>query len=115
MKDGGELHLFNTHFNAFAHSRLMQKQVLETQKVVELSSAKHPCILGGDFNLLPPGTDLNDCPKTIPSSFSAGIATRSSLCFVLTKDSLSPKRATVRRGKHGQRTKCFFVSARSDG
>lgn len=56
--DGGpELVLLNTHLDAFAQGTdTMQQQVAETRNLLDgLSAADQPWIIGGDFNLLPPG------------------------------------------------------------
>lgn len=56
--DGGEdLVLLNTHLDAFAQGTdTMQLQVAETRNLLDgLSAADQPWVIGGDFNLLPPG------------------------------------------------------------
>jgi endonuclease/exonuclease/phosphatase family metal-dependent hydrolase len=56
--DGGQdLVVLNTHLDAFAQgSDTMERQVALTADLLdELSAAGQPWIIGGDFNLLPPG------------------------------------------------------------
>ena len=52
-----EIEVLNTHFDAFAHSsETMQRQVECAMGVLEsLDKQSTPWIIGGDFNLLPPG------------------------------------------------------------
>ena len=52
-----EMAVLNTHFDAFAHSsETMQKQVQCAMDVLgSLDEQSIPWIIGGDFNLLPPG------------------------------------------------------------
>ena len=52
-----EIAVLNTHFDAFAHSsETMQKQVQCAMDVLEsLDEQSIPWVIGGDFNLLPPG------------------------------------------------------------
>jgi endonuclease/exonuclease/phosphatase family metal-dependent hydrolase len=57
MADGGLLTILNTHLEAFPkNTNVMERQI---RKVLErlnwLSEQNQPWILGGDFNLLPPG------------------------------------------------------------
>lgn len=56
--DGGDdLVVLNTHLDAFAQGTdTMQQQVAETRQLLDgFTTAGLPWILGGDFNLLPPG------------------------------------------------------------
>jgi|TARA_B110000091_G_scaffold24526_1_gene23163 endonuclease/exonuclease/phosphatase family metal-dependent hydrolase len=54
VEGGGGFIAMNTHLDAFSQGMdTMTKQVAEVDKL--LASAKKPWIIGGDFNLLPPG------------------------------------------------------------
>lgn len=57
MANGQEFVALNTHLEAFAQgSDTMEKQVAETQALVQrLTDEGYPWVIGGDFNLLPPG------------------------------------------------------------
>ena len=61
FKEGGELVLLNTHLEAFSkQSDTLQKQVMQVNELLtQLDSASTPWIIGGDFNLLPPGQFSN--------------------------------------------------------
>jgi len=54
---GGELAVVNTHLDAFAQGDdTMQRQVAMTTKLLDqLENQGTPWLIGGDFNLLPPG------------------------------------------------------------
>lgn len=57
LRDGGRLAAINTHLDAFAQGNdTMQKQVAMTTNLLDrLQADGMPWVLGGDFNLLPPG------------------------------------------------------------
>jgi endonuclease/exonuclease/phosphatase family metal-dependent hydrolase len=57
IEGGQNLYVMNTHLDAFAQgTNTMEKQVLYTQKLLETKSNEgQTWLLGGDFNLLPPG------------------------------------------------------------
>jgi len=57
IRDGGQLAVINTHLDAFSQGDdTMQRQVaMIDQQLQTLNAAKTPWIIGGDFNLLPPG------------------------------------------------------------
>ncbi|MDP3816982.1 endonuclease/exonuclease/phosphatase family protein [Pseudomonas sp.] len=57
LRGGGQLAAINTHLDAFAQGDdTMQKQVAMTLGLLDqLQAAATPWLLGGDFNLLPPG------------------------------------------------------------
>ncbi|MDH1262448.1 endonuclease/exonuclease/phosphatase family protein [Pseudomonas sp. GD03944] len=57
LRDGGRLAAINTHLDAFAQGDdTMQRQVAMTTALLDRLQAKRtPWLLGGDFNLLPPG------------------------------------------------------------
>ncbi len=59
---GGELAVLNTHLDAFAQgSDTMQRQVARTRELLDdLTDEGVPWVLGGDFNLLPPGRQYDD-------------------------------------------------------
>lgn len=59
---GGQLAVLNTHLDAFAQgSDTMQRQVAETKALLEeLTTTGTPWVIGGDFNLLPPGRQYDD-------------------------------------------------------
>jgi endonuclease/exonuclease/phosphatase family metal-dependent hydrolase len=54
----------NTHLDAFAQgSDTMQRQVgLVASNLQELTAARNPWVIGGDFNLLPPGPQYDNLP-----------------------------------------------------
>ena len=62
VQDGDDLVLLNTHLDAFAQgSDTMQRQVAETRDLLDdLTAAGEPWVIGGDFNLLPPGRQYDD-------------------------------------------------------
>ncbi|NJL11918.1 MAG: endonuclease/exonuclease/phosphatase family protein [Microscillaceae bacterium] len=66
IEGGGFLVVMNTHLSAFAQgSRTMQKQVAEVEKLLATqSSRKIPWLIGGDFNLLPPGKAYQQLAET---------------------------------------------------
>lgn len=57
LRGGGQLAAINTHLDAFAQGdTTMRKQVAMTASLLDrLQAAGTPWLLGGDFNLLPPG------------------------------------------------------------
>lgn len=57
IRGGGELAAINTHLDAFAQGNdTMQRQVAMTTSLLDqLQADGTPWVLGGDFNLLPPG------------------------------------------------------------
>ncbi|MGE8500206.1 MAG: endonuclease/exonuclease/phosphatase family protein [Pseudomonas sp.] len=57
LREGGQLAAINTHLDAFAQGDdTMRKQVTMTTDLLDRLQAKRvPWVLGGDFNLLPPG------------------------------------------------------------
>ena len=57
IRGGGQLAVINTHLDAFAQGDdTMQRQVaMIDQQLQALNAAKTPWVIGGDFNLLPPG------------------------------------------------------------
>ncbi|WP_339461339.1 endonuclease/exonuclease/phosphatase family protein [Pseudomonas sp. EA_105y_Pfl2_R69] len=57
LRGGGELAAINTHLDAFAQGDdTMQQQVAMTGRLLDqLQGRSTPWVLGGDFNLLPPG------------------------------------------------------------
>ncbi|MCF7876463.1 endonuclease/exonuclease/phosphatase family protein [Candidatus Bipolaricaulota bacterium] len=58
-KEGEDFVVFNTHLTAFAYgSDVRQRQVEEIQGLLEeRSEGGYPWVIGGDFNLRPPGRD----------------------------------------------------------
>lgn len=62
--DGSELVVLSTHLDAFAQGTdTMQKQVEEVRKLLrELTQQGKPWVIGGDFNLLPPGDAFDRLP-----------------------------------------------------
>ncbi len=73
ISDGGELVVFNTHLDAFAHNTdTMKRQVGKLIEILSVVDAEtHPWIIGGDFNLLPPGHTW-DGPLPSDSSHRTG-------------------------------------------
>ena len=58
---GDEVVFFNTHLDAFAQGNdTMQRQVSEVNRI--LAAEASPWVIGGDFNLLPPGRQFDDLP-----------------------------------------------------
>lgn len=57
-----DLVLLNTHLDAFAQGTdTMQRQVAQTRDLLDdLTAAGEPWVIGGDFNLLPPGGQYED-------------------------------------------------------
>jgi len=57
FKEGGELILLNTHLEAFSkQSDTLQRQVDYVRNLLDnLTQQQKPWVIGGDFNLLPPG------------------------------------------------------------
>lgn len=51
--------LLTTHFNAYAYSDAMFKQVQFAKNIIGEASGKGPTLIGGDFNLLPPEAKVN--------------------------------------------------------
>lgn len=72
-REGGkDLVIFNTHLTAFAFgSDIRSRQVEEIQSIIkETSSEGYPWVIGGDFNLKPPGTETEgDGGKVIKPLF----------------------------------------------
>lgn len=61
---GHDLIVLNTHLDAFAQgSDTMQQQVAETRQLLDgFTTAGVPWVIGGDFNLLPPGDQYQRLP-----------------------------------------------------
>jgi endonuclease/exonuclease/phosphatase family metal-dependent hydrolase len=61
VKNDKDFVVLNTHLDAFAQGTdTMEKQVKEVKSILEkLTQEGHPWIVGGDFNLLPPGKAYN--------------------------------------------------------
>lgn len=61
---GAEFVAFNTHLDAFAQGTdTMQEQVAFTGGLLDdLTAAENPWVIGGDFNLLPPGPQYDNLP-----------------------------------------------------
>ncbi len=57
VQNGKELFVLNTHLHAFAHGTdIIEKQIDQIEDILgRLGRNGNPWILGGDFNLLPPG------------------------------------------------------------
>ncbi|MGH8805964.1 MAG: endonuclease/exonuclease/phosphatase family protein [Polaromonas sp.] len=57
IRGGGQLAVINTHLDAFAQGDdTLQRQIAMSADLLEqLSAAGTPWVIGGDFNLLPPG------------------------------------------------------------
>lgn len=57
LRDGGQLAAINTHLDAFAQGddTLQQQVAMTTSLLEQLQAEGTPWLLGGDFNLLPPG------------------------------------------------------------
>lgn len=62
VEGDADLVLLNTHLDAFAQgSDTMQRQVAEVDELLgDLTEAGEPWVIGGDFNLLPPGRQYDD-------------------------------------------------------
>jgi endonuclease/exonuclease/phosphatase family metal-dependent hydrolase len=62
VKGAGEMAVLNTHLSAFAKgTNTLSKQVKQIDTHLQsLNKHKTPWIIGGDFNLLPPNTLLNE-------------------------------------------------------
>ena len=62
LTTGGALTLLNTHLEAFGQGTdIMERQVQLTTAFLDRLQAQHlPWLIGGDFNLLPPGVDRNE-------------------------------------------------------
>lgn len=67
------LHIFNTHLEAFAQgSNLMEIQVKKIYNILEkLSTTQHPWALAGDFNLLMPGKSYLNLSQTQRSLYQS--------------------------------------------
>ncbi|MCP4294721.1 MAG: endonuclease/exonuclease/phosphatase family protein [Proteobacteria bacterium] len=59
IADGGRLNILNTHLSAFTKgTSIMKKQVKQVNNLLQgLEEKGEPWVMGGDFNLLPPGID----------------------------------------------------------
>jgi endonuclease/exonuclease/phosphatase family metal-dependent hydrolase len=57
VEDYKDLKVLNTHLDAFAQGTdTLEKQVQEIESILENNDKEgHPWVIGGDFNLLPPG------------------------------------------------------------
>jgi endonuclease/exonuclease/phosphatase family metal-dependent hydrolase len=66
LADGGYLTVLNTHLEAFPKgTRVMDRQIRKVLERLEWSARENqPWILGGDFNLLPPGQSDRLHPET---------------------------------------------------
>lgn len=64
VEGGKDLIVMNTHLSAFAQGQdTMQKQVAEIKALLDrYVSEGYGCIVGGDFNLLPPGISYSRLP-----------------------------------------------------
>ncbi len=64
VEGGPAFALLNTHLDAFAQgSDTMQQQVALAKGLLDdLSAAGNPWVMGGDFNLLPPGPQFENLP-----------------------------------------------------
>ncbi len=62
VEGGADLVVLNTHLDAFAQGTdTMQQQVALTKDLLDdLTAAGEPWVIGGDFNLLPPGRQYDD-------------------------------------------------------
>jgi len=71
MQDGSIMVCLNTHLDAFAHSSdTMLKQVQKVDSILDNLAAQNlPWVIGGDFNLLPPGIK-DRLPTYVGKSFS---------------------------------------------
>lgn len=65
VNSGAHLVALNTHLDAFAQGTdTMQKQVALVKGLLDdLSAAGNPWVIGGDFNLLPPGPQYENLPS----------------------------------------------------
>lgn len=63
---GNDLLVFNTHLSAFAHGTdTLTKQIEEINSLLqEKTEGGYPWLLGGDFNLLPPGDKADEYVET---------------------------------------------------
>lgn len=64
VEGGADLVVLNTHLDAFAQGTdTMQQQVALTKVLLDdFDTAGNPWVLGGDFNLLPPGPQFDNLP-----------------------------------------------------
>lgn len=64
VEGGADFAALNTHLDAFAQDTdTMQQQVALTKGLLDdLSTAGNPWVIGGDFNLLPPGPQFENLP-----------------------------------------------------
>lgn len=69
VEGGEDVIVMNTHLSAFAQGQTtMQEQVKKIKELLDrYAAAGHGCIIGGDFNLLPPGISYS----TLPGKFQA--------------------------------------------
>ncbi len=65
VEGGSDLVVLNTHLDAFAQGTdTMQQQVALAKGLIDdLTAAGNPWVLGGDFNLLPPGSQYDNLPS----------------------------------------------------
>jgi endonuclease/exonuclease/phosphatase family metal-dependent hydrolase len=78
MTDGGSFVILNTHLEAFARgTNIMERQIEKVlRRLAMLEELNVPWVIGGDFNLLPPGqwarlSPLSRGAHTDPSEISA--------------------------------------------
>ena len=64
VENGKDFVVMNTHLSAFAQGQTtMQEQVKKVRELLDqYTAAGHGCIVGGDFNLLLPGTSYSRLP-----------------------------------------------------
>lgn len=93
---GGELAVLNTHLDAFAQgSDTMQRQVARVHELLGAETAAgRPWVIGGDFNLLPPGPQY----ASLPPAFRAYYQPESEIRVLLDDFSSVPARDVLERG-----------------